>query len=92
MTSMLKDRYLLGAGVAACAGCCATPLLALLGIAVTGTAATIATFAFFGVAFALVVGTAALAAIWVGRQRRAGCETPAGPVDLELPTAPGREA
>lgn len=33
----------MGAGAAACAVCCATPLLALFGIGLAGTAATVAT-------------------------------------------------
>ena len=35
-------RYLIGRAAAACAVCCAPPLMALLGIAVTGAAATVA--------------------------------------------------
>jgi heme/copper-type cytochrome/quinol oxidase subunit 2 len=88
--SQLKDRHLVGAGVAACAVCCAPPILAFLGIA--GVAATIATFVFVGVAFGLVVGAAALFAVWHRRRqnRRQVCATDPGPVDIELSKSPER--
>lgn len=63
MSAKLKDRHLFGTGVAACAVCCAPSLLALLGIAGAGLAATIATVAFAGLAFAgLAFGAVVLAA------------------------------
>lgn len=83
----LKDRHLFGAGAAACAACCAAPLLAVLGI--PGAAATVATFVFAGVVFALVVaaGTALAYVTQRHRVRAATCgPTSAGPVDLELTT------
>jgi len=88
--SQLKDRHLVGAGVAACAVCCAPPILAFLGIA--GVAATIATFVFVGMAFGLVVGAAALFAVWHRRRqnRRQACATDAGPADIELSKSPER--
>lgn len=86
----LKDRHVWGVGAAACAVCCATPVLTLLGIGLAGTAATVATFAFVGLTFAVVVGGSALAAVWTQRRRRPGEEptAPPGPADLEL--TPGR--
>lgn len=57
----LPKRYMVGGAVAACAVCCAPPVLALIGIAGGGAVATGATFAFAGLAFAIVV-----AAISVG--------------------------
>jgi membrane protein implicated in regulation of membrane protease activity len=85
----MKDRHLWGAGAAACAVCCALPLMTLLGIGVAGTAATVATFAFAGLTFAIVVGLGTLAAVWTQRRRRR-VDSPGtpGPVDLEL--TPGR--
>ena len=78
---------LVGAGVAACAVCCAAPLMALVGIGVTGAAATAVTAAFAGVVFAVVVAAATVAAVVLRRRRdRAGdCSTGApGPVLVEL--------
>ena len=88
--SELKDRHLVGAGVAACAVCCAPPILAFLGIA--GVAAAIATFVFVGAAFGLVVGAAALLAVLHRRRqsRRRACGTDPGPVDIELSKSPER--
>ena len=88
--SEIKDRHLVGAGLAACAVCCAPPLLAFLGIA--GVAATIATFLIVGAVFGLVVGAAALIAVWHQRRqaRRRGCAGDVGPVDIELSRTPER--
>jgi uncharacterized protein (DUF58 family) len=84
----LKDRHLFGAGAAACAVCCAVPLLTLVGIA--GAAATVATFVFAGVVFGLVVAAAALLAVWSQRRQRQreACTPDAGPVDLEFSAEP----
>ena len=62
-------RYLIGGGAAACAPCCAPPVLALLGIAGSGLVATAATLAFAGVTFAVVVMTITVAG-YAARQRR----------------------
>ena len=88
-----KDRHLLGASAAACAVCCAAPLLTLLGVA--GAAATVATFIFAGLAFALVVAVGALLAVWNQRRqrRRDACAPEVGPVDVELSAKrPGGDA
>ena len=84
MNFSLEDRHLLGAGVAACAVCCAAPILTLLGIA--GAAATAATFIFAGAVFGLVVAGGAGLAIWNQRRRkrREACSPAGGPVDIEL--------
>lgn len=84
MNLSFKDRHLVGAGVAACAVCCAAPVLTLLGVA--GAAATIATFLFAGVVFGLVVAAGALAAVLRQRRQRARQSSPIseGPVDVEL--------
>lgn len=80
------DRHLLGAGAAACAVCCAPPLLGLLGI--VGAAATVATFVLAGVVFAVVVGVATGLALLARRRPLAGsCEQP-GPEDLPDPAIP----
>ena len=81
MRLRLRDRHLYGAGAAACAVCCAPPVLALLGIAGAGIAATIATAAFAGIVFALVVAGAPVFAL-VQRKRVALLATER-PLDLE---------
>lgn len=63
-------RYLIGGGAAACAVCCAPPILALVGIAGAGTLATIATFAFAGLVFALVVAGTSIATFMVRKRQR----------------------
>jgi hypothetical protein len=84
--SQIRDRHWVGAGLAVCAACCAPPLLGLLGI--VGVAATVATFAFAGVLFGLVVGGAALLAVWHRRRRRRrrACAQAVGPIDVEVST------
>ena len=83
-----KDRHIWGAGAAACAVCCAPPVLALIGVA--GAAATVATFVFAGAVFGLVVAVGAALALWRRRtQRAASCTTTGpgtGPVDIQLTT------
>lgn len=63
-----SKRYLIGAGAAACAVCCAPPVLALLGIAGVGTAATIATLAFAGFVAAVVVAAISIV-VYLARKR-----------------------
>lgn len=62
----MKERHLLGAGAAACAVCCAPPLIGILGLA--GIGATAATVAFVGLAFGVVVGAASVLALVVHRR------------------------
>ena len=86
---------LIGAGAAACVVCCAAPLLTLLGIGVTGAAATVLTAAVAGVVFGVVVAVATIAAI-VARRRQArhrasgdGAKGEAiGPVPVQLVGTP----
>ena len=79
---------MLGAGVAACAVCCAPPILARLGIAGAGAIATVATIAFAGLAFGLVVIVAlvgALGARWRRASQGRDCATvPSGPVEVAI--------
>ena len=86
MNLLLKDRHLVGMGAAACAVCCAAPLLTLLGLA--GAAATAATFVFAGAVFALVVAAGAALAVWGQRRQRRheACATELGPVDIAIAT------
>jgi hypothetical protein len=64
MSAELKDRHRYGAGAAACAVCCAPPILALIGLAGAGIAATVATVVLAGVAFGLVALAATLLGVW----------------------------
>ncbi|PKH41744.1 hypothetical protein SAMN05192575_109128 [Nocardioides alpinus] len=92
----LRDRHLVGAGAAACAVCCAAPVLGLFGLATVGTAATMATLLFAGTVFALVVGVAMLAGVLLRRRAQraavvsgATCAVPsAGPVHVDLTASP----
>lgn len=81
MNPKLKDRHLFGAGAAACAVCCAPPLLALIGIAGAGLAATIATVAFAGLSFGVVVLAGSTLALWARRRASARACAPDGPVE-----------
>ncbi|CAO5234978.1 hypothetical protein [Frankia sp. AgKG'84/4] len=69
------------AAVAACAVCCAGPLLAVLGT--LAAAATVA--AVWIPALASVAVVAFAGALVVRRRRRAACRTDPGPVDLGVP-------
>jgi len=85
MTFAFKDRHVLGAGAAACAVCCAAPVLTALGVA--GAAATLATFVFAGLVFGVVVAFGAVFAVWNQRRRRSaapGCTPDSGPQDVEI--------
>ena len=84
-----------GAVAAACAVCCAAPVLTLLGIGLTGAAATAFAAVFAGLVFGLVVAVATVAAVVVRRRRSrpAACSPTAtprasGPVPVELGTRP----
>ena len=65
--SGLRDRHLVGGAAAACAVCCAAPVIGFFGVA--GIAVTAVTLAFAGVVFAIVVGLAALVTLFVRRSR-----------------------
>lgn len=81
----MGDRHLVGAGAAACAVCCAPPLMAAIGI--VGGAATLATALFAGIVFAIVVAAATLAVAWQRRRGRpaAECDPDLQPVqEIEL--------
>lgn len=94
MNTKIKDRHLLGAGAAACAICCAPPLLAVLGIAGAGFAASIATVAFAGLVFGVVVLVATLLTVWARSRNRGPATTCAddAPVELTLTAPPGDAA
>lgn len=92
LKKQMGPKHTYGAGAAACAVCCAAPLLTLLGVA--GAAATAVTFVFAGLVFATVVALGAGFAVWNQRRRRrataSGCAPVAGPMDIEI--SPSRPA
>jgi membrane protein implicated in regulation of membrane protease activity len=70
----------LGAGAAACAACCAGPVLGFL--AATGIASVLGALVFGVVGLAVVLAVAAV--FWQRRRRRAGHCSPAdGPVKVD---------
>jgi hypothetical protein len=72
----------LGAGAAACAACCAGPILGFL--AATGIASVLGAVVFGVVGLMAVVAVAAL--IWQRRRRAARqCATAPGPVKVAVP-------
>jgi mercuric ion transport protein len=67
MSANKDNAAIVGAGVAACAVCCAGPILGVLAAIGLGTAAG---FALFGIA-AIVIGAVSIAVVLVRRRRRA---------------------
>jgi hypothetical protein len=76
------DNALLGAAVAACAVCCAGPLLALL----AAIGLTSAMLAIAVPAFAIVAAVSAVAVMWLRRRSRSRCPAPRRVTDLQLTT------
>lgn len=86
----MRERHLLGAGAAACAVCCAPPLLALIGIAGGGALAAIAATAVAGIAFGLVVLVAAVFAfLRIRRTKHDACARE--PELFQISSAPAAE-
>ena len=87
-----RDRHTVAAGAAACAVCCAAPVLGLLGIGLGGAAATAFAAVFAGAVFAVVVGVVSAGVFWKQRSRRRTAGTPAtpspGPVAVTLSDRP----
>lgn len=70
---------ILGVGAAACAACCAGPILGFLAAIGLTTAAGVAVFGIVGLVL-LVPGT-----LWLlRRQRQTACAVPSAPVPVEL--------
>ena len=89
MRATWRDRHTVAAGAAACAVCCAAPVLGLLGIGLGGAAATAFAAVFAGAVFALVVGAVSAAAFWRQRTRRnPGDSASPGPVPVTLGDRP----
>ena len=83
MSVKKENAAIVGVGAAACAVCCAGPILAVLAAIGLGTAVG---FALFG-AVAILIGAAVTAAVVVRRRRRAGACAPNNtwePIRVEL--------
>ena len=76
------NRQVVGGVAAACAVCCAAPVVGFLGVA--GFAATAVTLAFAGVVFGLVLGALTVAALLVRRARTRAAGRPVPPATLDL--------
>ena len=85
MTTQRTDAFsLVGIGAAACVGCCAVPILALLGgVGVAGVAST----ALLGTAGLAITATAMVALIAV-RRRNTTCDTAHEPTPIAAPPTP----
>lgn len=75
-----KGAGILGLGAAACAACCAGPILGVLAAAGVLTVAAYLTAGAIGLTIAL------LASVWFIRRKRARrtCDAPAGSIPVEL--------
>ena len=84
MTTKKPDMALIGAGAAACAVCCAGPILGLLAAIGLGTAASVAVF---GTAGLVIAAIGVLVVIARRRRRSTTCE-PVG--DQRVSVSPRR--
>ena len=83
MSSKKENTAIVGVGVAACAACCAGPILGFLATIGVGTAVG---FALFGTV-ALVIGAIAILVVLRRRRRRADASTTtSAPVAVDMPT------
>lgn len=83
MNARRENAAIVGVGVAACAACCAGPILGVLAAIGLGTSAG---FALFGT-LAIVIGAAVFVFVLVRRRRRTAICVPAdaaAPIPVEL--------
>jgi mercuric ion transport protein len=85
MSAKKENVAIVGVGIAACAVCCAGPILGFLAAIGIGIG-TLAGFAVFGAA-ALLIGAVAVAVVVVLRRRRRAqvCSDIVGPVTVDEP-------
>lgn len=84
--SVKRDNgAIVGVGIAACAACCAGPILGVLAAIGLGTAASVALFG----AIVIVIGALAAGIVLVRRRRRIACSPadPSAAVQVELGSA-----
>ena len=89
MSAKKENASIVAVGVAACAACCAGPILGVVAAIGLGTAAG---FALLG-AIAILIGAAVIAFVVIRRRRRAqACSSskPSQPVPVELVTMRSR--
>lgn len=79
MSAKKENAAILGAGVAACAVCCAGPILGVLAAIGLGTAAGAALFG----ASAMLIGALAVAVVMIRRRRRRRTTTCSSTVGAE---------
>jgi len=82
-----KGAGILGLGAAACAACCAGPILGVIAAAGLLTTAAYIAVGAIGLAIAIPV------AVWTVRRKRirARCEVPASPTPVEIGSRPAPE-
>jgi hypothetical protein len=92
VTTELRPRgTVVGLGAAACAVCCAPPLMAGLGLAGVGLTATLFTAVLAGLSFAVVVALVTAVALLVRRRHEpARREQARPPEDVEITLRPHR--
>ncbi len=82
MSTKKENTAIVGVGAAACAACCAGPIIGFLAAIGLGTAVGVA---MFGIA-ALVIGAIAIVVVLRRRRRRADACTMSAPVAVDMPT------
>jgi hypothetical protein len=83
MSTKRETAAIIGVGAAACAACCAGPIIAFLAAIGLGTALGLALFG----SAALVIGALAMVIVLRRRRRRlaTGCTAAAAPVAVDMP-------
>lgn len=87
MSTKKENAAIVGVGAAACAACCAGPIIGFLAAVGIGTAVGVAMFG----AVALVVGAIAIVVVLRRRRHRANaCITSSAPMAVDMPTVRAR--
>ena len=83
MRGKRENATMIGVGVAACAVCCAGPIIGFLAAIGLGTAVG---FAMFGAVALILGGVTIVIVLTHRRQRSSSCDSGSSPVALEMPT------